>query len=134
MAQSLKNPRIPGASAVVLPSGATVDRPTTPINGQIRFNTDTQRFEIYYNNWQSIAILGNVTIYKDSFTGDGITSQFTLSYIPPSSTSILVFVGNVQQNPDDAFTLSGAVITFTTPPPATQSVIVFHKFNSTDAN
>jgi len=134
MAQSLKNPRIPGSGGVVLPSGATADRPTTPTNGQIRYNTDTQRFEIYYNTWQSIAILGNVTIQKDLFTGDGVQTQFTLSYTPPDQNSILVFVGNVAQNPGDAFTLAGAVITFANPPPATYSVVVFHKFNSTDAN
>lgn len=135
MARLLKNASLQtGSTAIRLPLGATSDRPSTPVNGQIRFNTDTQRFEIYYNAWQSIAILGNVTIQKDLFTGDGVTTSYTLSYIPPDQNSILVFVGNVAQNPGDAFTLAGAVITFSNPPPATYSVVVFHKFNSTDAN
>jgi len=135
MARLLKNASLQtGSTAIRLPVGATSDRPATPVNGQIRFNTDTQRFEIYYNAWQSIAILGNVTIQKDTFTGDGVTTSFTLSYTPPDQNSILVFVGNVAQNPGDAFTLAGAVITFSNPPPATYSVVVFHKFNSTDAN
>ena len=135
MARLLKNASLQtGSTAIRLPVGTTSDRPATPVNGQIRFNTDTQRFEIYYNAWQSIAILGNVTIQKDTFTGDGVTTSFTLSYTPPDQNSILVFVGNVAQNPGDAFTLAGAVITFSNPPPATYSVVVFHKFNSTDAN
>ena len=134
MAKLLKNPKIDGAAAIQLPLGATADRPANPVNGQIRYNTDTQRFEIYYNAWQSIAILGNVTIPKDTFTGDGSTTVFTLSYTPPSDTSILVFVGNIAQNPGDAFTLAGASITFSNPPPLGQTVVVFHKFNSTDAN
>jgi hypothetical protein len=135
MARLLKNASLQtGSTAIRLPLGATSDRPSAPVNGQIRFNTDTQRFEIYYNAWQSIAILGNVTIQKDTFTGDGVTTNFTLSYTPPDQNSILVFVGNVSQNPGDAFTLSGAVIIFANPPPATYSVVVFHKFNSTDAN
>jgi hypothetical protein len=134
MARLLKNPKIDGSAAIQLPLGATADRPLNPVNGQIRYNTDTERFEIYYNNWQSIAILGNVTIPKDSFTGDGVTSVFTLSYIPPDENSILVFVGNIAQNPGDAFTLAGATITFSNPPPLAQTVVVFHKFNSTDAN
>jgi hypothetical protein len=135
MARLLKNDFIKtGSSAIQLPIGSTADRPAAPVNGQIRFNTDVQRFEIYYNAWQQIAINGNVTIPKDTFTGDGTTTLFTLSYIPPSSTSILVFVGNVAQNPDDAFTLAGANITFSNPPPSGQTVVVFHKFNSTDAN
>jgi hypothetical protein len=135
MATLLKNAKLQsGSTAIQLPLGATADRPLNPVNGQIRYNTDLQRFEIYYNAWQSIAILGNVTIYKDSFTGDGVQTQFTLSYVPPDQNSILVFVGNVQQNPGDAFTLAGSVITFANPPPATYSVVVFHKFSSTDAN
>lgn len=134
MARLLKNPKIDGSAAIQLPLGATADRPENPVNGQIRYNTDTERFEIYYNAWQSIAILGNVTIPKDMFTGDGSTTVFTLSYTPPSDTSILVFVGNIAQNPGDAFTLVGATITFSNPPPLGQTVVVFHKFNSTDAN
>ena len=135
MARLLKNASLQtGSTAIQLPIGATGDRPITPVNGQIRFNTDTQRFEIYYNAWQSIAILGNVNIVKDTFTGDGTTTVFTLSLTPPDQNSILVFVGNVQQNPGDAFTLTGSTITFANPPPSTHTVVVFHKFNSTDAN
>ena len=135
MARFLKNDRIQtGSTAIQLPLGTTADRPITPVNGQIRFNTDSNRFEIYYDGWKSIAILGNVTITKDTFTGDGSQTQFTLTKTPFSSKSIIVFVGNVHQNPDDAFTLSGAVITFTTAPPLSQTVIVFHNFASTDAN
>jgi len=135
MARFLKNDRIQtGSTAIQLPLGTTADRPVTPVNGQIRFNTDSNRFEIYYDGWKSIAILGNVTITKDTFTGDGNQTQFTLTKTPFSSKSIIVFVGNVHQNPDDAFTLSGAVITFTTAPPLGQTVIVFHNFASTDAN
>lgn len=135
MAYLLKNNFIKtGSTAIQLPLGATADRPSVPLNGQIRFNTDTERFEIYYNGWKSIAILGNVTIPKDTFTGDGVTTNFVLSYTPPSDTSILVFVGNIAQNPGDAFTLVGATISFSNPPPNGQTVVVFHKFNSTDAN
>jgi len=135
MARLLKNAALQtGSTAIQLPVGATSERPLSPVNGQIRFNTDTQRFEIYYNAWQSIAILGNVNIVKDTFTGDGVTTAFTLSLIPPDQNSILVFVGNVQQNPGDAYTLAGATITFSNPPPSTHTVVVFHKFSSTDAN
>ena len=100
----------------------------------MRFNTDTSRFEIYYNAWKDIAILGTVSIAKDTFTGDGITVTYTLSRTPTSTQTILVFVGNVHQNPDDAFTLSGNQITFYNPPPSGQTVIIFHNFASTDAN
>jgi hypothetical protein len=100
----------------------------------MRFNTDTSRFEIYYNAWKEIAINGTVSISKDTFSGDGVQTVFTLTQTPTSTKTILVFVGNVHQNPDDAFTLAGNQITFYNAPPSGQSVIVFHNFASTDAN
>jgi hypothetical protein len=134
MARYLKNDQIKtGSTAIQLPVGDTASRPVAPVNGQIRFNSDTQRFEIYYNAWLVLAITGQVAITKDTFTGDGERVDFTLSQIPANSRSILVFVGNVHQNPDDAFTLSNAIITFLTPPPPGQTVVIFHNFASTDA-
>lgn len=135
MARFLKNERIrTGSNAILLPVGATADRPTTPENGQIRFNTDTTRFEIYYNSWKSIAINGKVDITKDSFTGDDTETSFLLSITPASTKDIIVFVGNVHQNPDDAYYLNGAYIVFYNPPPLNQTVVVYHGYNSTDAN
>jgi hypothetical protein len=135
MGRFLKNTQLDsGSNAIRVPVGSTLNRPDVPVNGQIRFNTDTNRFEIYYNTWQQIAINGTVKVVKDTFTGDGITTTFTLSQIPYSSQTIIVFVGNVNQNPDDAYTLSGNQITFYNPPPSGQTVIVFHNFASTDAN
>jgi stress response protein SCP2 len=135
MARLLKNEVLQtGSSAIRIPSGATADRPSTPINGQMRFNTDTSRFEIYYNAWKEVAISGTVTITKDSFTGDASTTTFTLTKTPTSTQTIMVFVGNVHQNPDDAFTLAGNQITFYNAPPSGQTIVVFHNFASTDAN
>ena len=135
MGRLLKNTQLDaGSNAIRVPVGTTATRPEVPVNGQIRFNSDTTRFEIYYNSWQQIAILGSVNINKDTFTGDGTQVTFTLSQTPPSTQSILVFVGNVNQNPDDAYTLSGNQITFYNAPPMGQTVIIFHNFNSTDAN
>jgi hypothetical protein len=135
MPRFIKADQIKTAStAIQIPSGSTASRPDYPVNGQFRYNTDLSRFEIYYNGWKQVAINGTVSIVKDSFTGDGATVAFSLSQTPVSTRTILVFVGNVQQNPDDAFTLFNNVITFTNAPPSGQTVIVFHNFASTDAN
>jgi stress response protein SCP2 len=135
MARLLKNESIKtGSSAIQIPFGSTAERPIEPVNGQIRYNIDSSRFEIYYNAWRQVAINGSVSIAKDTFTGDGIHVTFTLSQTPNTIESILVFVGNLHQNPSDAFTLIGNQITFYNAPPSGQSVIVFHNFNSTDAN
>lgn len=135
MGRFLKNTElVAGSSAIRLPLGTTLQRPDSSVNGQMRFNTDTQRFEVYYNGWKQMAISGYVNIVKDTFTGDGVTSSFILSLTPISTLSILVFVGNVHQNPDDAFSISGNYINFSTAPPLGQTIVVFHNFSSTDAN
>lgn len=135
MARLLKNDRIvTGSNAIQLPVGNTSSRPSAPVNGQIRFNTDIQRFEIYYNSWQTIAINGNVNVTTDSFTGDGSNPTFTLTKTPPDINGILVFVGSLHQIPTVNFTLSNNTITFATAPPSGQTIVVFHGFTSTDAN
>jgi hypothetical protein len=54
-----------------------------------------------------------------------------LSIVPSDENNILVFVGNVFQNPDVAYTLSGATLTFAGPPPNTHTIVVLHGFDST---
>jgi hypothetical protein len=119
--------------AVVLPSGPTATRPTSPVNGQLRYNTDTSRFEIYYNAWKEIAINGNVNITKDSFTGDGSTVVYGLSAVA-NQTATQVFVGNVHQNPGVAYSITGSTLTFNSTPPGGQTIEVYLGFASTDAN
>lgn len=117
--------------SITLPSGSTADR-TFPDIGDIRFNTDTTALEFYDGTqWDDVAVQGNVTITKDSFVGDGSTAVFTMSITPDDENAILVFVGNVHQNPGVAYTVSGADITFTSAPPDTHTIVVLHGFNST---
>ena len=117
--------------AVTLPSGSTSERTSSDI-GDIRVNTDTTALEFYDGTqWSDVAIQGNVTITKDSFVGDGSTAVFTMSITPDDENAIIVFVGNVHQNPGVAYTVSGADITFTSAPPDTHTIVVLHGFNST---
>ena len=135
MAYFLKNRRLDSAgSTVVVPSGPTAHRPGDPVNGSIRYNTDTSRFEIYYNAWKDIAIIGKVNIVKDTFTGDGSTTVYTMSLSPVSEENIKVFVGNIHQNPGIAYTVSSTSLTFSSIPPLGQTIEVYHNFDSTDAN
>lgn len=113
-------------------SGTTAERSPAPETGLVRFNTDTENLEYYDGSgYQDVAVQGTVTITKDSFTGDGSTVAFTLSVTPADENNILVFVGNVHQNPDVAYTLSGSTITFSSAPPDTHTVVVLHGFDST---
>lgn len=135
MGRFLKNVElVSSSSAIRIPTGPTSLRPEEAVNGQMRFNTDIDRFEIFNDRWYQIAVTGNAAIVKDQFTGDGDTTEFTLSLIPPGELSLLVFVGNVFQNPMDAFTILGNKITFVTAPPLGQTIVVLHNFSSTDAH
>ena len=119
-------------AASKLPTGSTGQRPGEPSAGEVRYNTTTGNVEFYNgSSFDNVAIKGNVSITKDSFTGDGSTASYVLSITPDDEKNILVFVGNVFQNPGVSYTLSGATLTFTSPPPNTHTVIVLHGFDST---
>lgn len=48
---------LPGSGAVVLPSGTTAERPSSPANGSIRWNTSTELLEYFFDaSWESIII------------------------------------------------------------------------------
>jgi hypothetical protein len=65
------------------------------------------------------------------FSGDGSTTAFTLDVAPSSVLDIEVFVGNVRQDPNSAYTLSGTTLTFTgAPPSGTNNIYVVHQAKS----
>jgi len=134
----LKNPDIaPGKLGVKLPIG-TNTLSDAPVTGLIRFNSDTNRIEFYYNNaWNSIAKIGSVQLIVDNFTGDGIVQTFVMSQAESDPTAVAVFIGGVYQQPTVNYTVNGSTtITFTSAPPAPgvnpNQVIVIHNINSTN--
>ena len=65
------------------------------------------------------------------FSGDGSTTDFTLDSSPNSTLDIEVFVGNVRQDPNSAYTISGTTLTFTgAPPSGTNNIYVVHQAKS----
>lgn len=58
----------------------------------------------------------------DQFSGTGSQVAFTLSYAPASTSSIIVSVSGVTQNPN-TYTTSGTTLTFTGAPPSGTSNI-----------
>ena len=69
---------------------------------------------------------------KDTFSGDDSTVAFTLS--PTSATNdVEVLVGNVQQEPTIAYSISGSTLTFTeAPPTGTNNIYVLHRSRTRD--
>ena len=62
------------------------------------------------------------------FDGDGSTTDFTLDVAPSSTLDIEVFVGNVRQDPNSAYTISGTTLSFTgAPPTGTNNIYVVHQ-------
>ena len=62
------------------------------------------------------------------FSGDGSTTAFTLDIAPSSVFDIEVFVENVRQDPNSAYTLSGTTLTFTgAPASGTNNIYVVHQ-------
>lgn len=115
------------------PAGGTADRPSDPDTGDIRFNTDEGKLEVYNGTqFQQLSTTGVVTVTQDSFTGDGSTLAFTMSTSVESDQTqrIVVAVGNVYQNPASAYTLSGTTITFTSPPGDSETITVIHGYDS----
>ena len=65
------------------------------------------------------------------FSGDGSETDFTLDIAPGSVLDIEVFVGNVRQDPNSAYTLSGTTLSFTgAPPSGTNNIYVVHQAKS----
>lgn len=149
MGRLLKNPDLAyGSTAAKLPVVPSSSQGDSPVPGLIRFNQSTSKVELYYNSqWNSIAKIGTVPIYTDSFTtadGGSGSNQFTMtnapkSYISGEESTVLVFIGGVQQIPVTHYTFSGGVaskiITFSPSAlgDAGQTILVIHNFNSTDA-
>ena len=62
------------------------------------------------------------------FNGDGSTTGFTLDSAPNSTLDIEVFIENVRQDPNSAYTVSGTTLTFTSAPPSgTNNIYVVHQ-------
>ena len=65
---------------------------------------------------------------KDRFSGDGSTTEFTLSRTVANAADLEVFVGNVQQDPLVAYTTSAQTLTFTeAPATGTNNIYVIHR-------
>jgi len=64
---------------------------------------------------------------RDTFTGDGSATDFTLSRNATSVNDLEVFVGNVRQQPASAYTVSGNTLAFTGTPANGEVIYVIHQ-------
>lgn len=72
---TLKNTIINDTGYLTVPSGTTSGRPGSPVNGQIRFNTDSQVLENYASSaWQTPIVTSGLIMYLDPGNKDSYSS------------------------------------------------------------
>jgi hypothetical protein len=104
-------------NVMLIPKGTTAERPTTPINGHMRYNTTNDRFEIYEAGvWDGIRSAGPsiaIPIVQQNLgSGDAFETLFgpldngdPFHPAPASAANIFVFVENVFQVSGTNYTL-----------------------------
>lgn len=138
MGRMIKNAVFKTAShALGVPVGSSTVGPDVPVTGQARWNTTTTKLE-YYNGsaWQAVAHEGDVTLVRDSFTGNGVAQDYTMTvtYSAGEQNKALVFVGTVVQQPTTNYTFTGGTgIHFTSAPSNGADISVIHNLGSTIA-
>jgi hypothetical protein len=133
-------------NSLLIPKGNnSTDRPATPVNGHIRYNTTDNQLEAYQNSaWRSIRFKESTTITKQTFgPGDDEETTFgLLSPVPASADAIFVLVENVPQISTTNYTLvqnpstgpnapyaSGWYLVFSEAVPLGKSITVLHGFD-----
>jgi len=104
--------------------------PSSPTNGQVAVqNGITYTYNSTYGSWtRNPATLPTLSVYVDTFTGNGVATAFTLSLTPNSADFISINIDGVSQL-KSAYTLSTNIVTFTGIPDV-GSVIEVKSWNS----
>jgi hypothetical protein len=120
---------------LLLPRGNTGERPKSPENGQIRYNTDTAEIEAYTNGqWRQIRYKESVSIVQQSLGfGDYVKQLFgPLNPIPSAGQNIIVLIENIVQIYNVNYTLqsiSGEWFIYFDSPPPNKLITVLHNFD-----
>lgn len=131
---------------VKVPIGTTADRPQTPENGMMRYNSTTNLFEFYVaGQWLNIGtsapgniVQQNLGVGDDAETVFGPLDSGDAQFpVPATAQSVLVFVENVFQIATTNYTLvqnpggfdPGFYLQFGSPPPLGRPVTVLHNFD-----
>lgn len=93
-------------------SGITLDDLTGNASKVMKVRSTEDGFD--YVTLASTDVVGG--FLKNTFSGDGATTAFTLKFSPTNECHILVVVDNVQKEPIVDYTVSGSTLTFTAAP------------------
>ena len=112
---------VSGQSNVVADS--TTDTLTLVAGSGMTLTTDASGDSITFASSGSGNSVGNA-FTKNTFTGDGSTTAFTLSISASNEDNLLVFIDGVYQA-DNVYTVSGTTLTFATAPVNSRVIEVF---------
>jgi len=104
-------------TAIGLPSGDTRTRPSSPVGGYTRYNTDTGSIE-YWDGSSWITIVKGIV--DQIITPDGINNSFALIQ-PTTTVGVLVSINGTVQRPG-TYVVSGTNIIFTETPMVTDII------------
>jgi hypothetical protein len=106
------------STAIGLPIGGNIARPSSPVAGQIRYNSDYNAVE-FYNGAGWVSVISNIA--GQNFFGDGTNVTFTLNQTT-TAAGILVSINGTVQQPGYAYSVTGNQITFTQIPLVTDQI------------
>jgi hypothetical protein len=120
----------------IIPVGTTAQRPGstggTDTQGMLRFNISNGKLEVYDGaEWDDVGG-GQTIVTSDAFSGDDVTTIFTLSQTTTTAAAI-VSINGVVQIPTTAYSISGTTLTFTEAPATGDSIEVRTLVTSTTA-
>jgi len=85
-------------------------------------------------NPKAVELSNFTTRVKDDFTPDGSTTTFTLGKAVGHVNDIEVFVGNVRQEPTDAYSVNGTTLTMTAAPASGLNFYVVHQAGTLESS
>jgi hypothetical protein len=114
-----------------LASDPALDPNGNAINiGDIYLNSTTSVMRVYIaSGWVDAVTADPVTVFSQTFSGDGSTTNFTLSSAPASLNAVSVFISGVSQVPTTSFTINGTTLTFVVAPPTGANNILVRWFS-----
>lgn len=81
--------------------------------------------DVALGTWDNISGVGAGESITNNFTGDGVTTVYSLANAPYSENSTLVYIGGVYQQ-RNTFSISGASLTFSEAPPNNTTIEVLY--------
>ncbi|SVA38156.1 uncharacterized protein METZ01_LOCUS91010 [marine metagenome] len=131
---------------MIIPKGTTAQNITASVNGQVRYNTDTDLFESFQaGSWAPIRRFEPANIVQQALgNGDDVETKFgpldnqdTYNDVPAAAQNIIVLIENVFQLATTNYVLeqdpptytAGWYVVFGTPVPTGKPVTVLHNFD-----